>query len=84
MPRKKQTRRSLKGRGFAVDILKKILLDSSGLIPKLLEHPVSELGNILGNKIKKFSGSGQEAAGWRLAGEGIMPRKKIYLPKNSA
>lgn len=83
MPRHKQSTRSLKGRGVAVDLLKKILMESTGLIPKLLESPVSQLGELLGNKIKKISGSGQCGQGWRLAGEGFS-KKKIYLPKNSA
>lgn len=48
--------RNMVGSGFGTDLLKKILIEASPLVGKLLEKPVQEVGNYLGNKIKKFTG----------------------------
>ena len=70
MPRKRQGRKGQSGRGVGTELLKKLLMESTGLIPKLLEGPTKELGNYLGSKIKKITGSGTTLAGGsnRLAG----------------
>lgn len=54
MPRKHGVR--MRGRGVGSDLLKKLLMESVGLVPKLLEGPAKEFGNYLGTKVKKLTG----------------------------
>lgn len=57
MPRKHGPRmRGQRGSGVGSDLLKKLLMESVGLVPKLLEGPAKEFGDYLGTKVKKLTG----------------------------
>lgn len=71
-----------KGRGFATDLLKKLLMEGAPLVANLLKEPANELGAFIGKKVKSLTGEGARLAGEDKQNGGMISlagqKKRVY------